>query len=76
MFEIKNRDEKYRPTANEAALFLTKAGMVRQILEQEGKEVQFVCPVYLSAKGFSDKIEAWLHSNGILTADAETWLTE
>ena len=76
VFEIKNRDEKYRPTANEAALFLTKAGMVRQILEQEGKEVQFVCPVYLSAKGFSDKIEAWLHSNGILTADAETWLTE
>ncbi len=76
VFEIKNRDEKYLPTANEARLFLTKTDIIRQILEQEGKEVQFVCPVYLSAKGFSDKIEAWLHSNGILTADAETWLTE
>ncbi len=76
VFEIKNRDEKYLPTANEARLFLTKVGIIRQILREKGKEIQFVCPVYLSAKGFSEKTEAWLHSNGILTADAETWLTE
>ncbi|MCP4105350.1 MAG: hypothetical protein GY749_39180, partial [Desulfobacteraceae bacterium] len=42
-------------------------------LEKKNKKILFVCPVYLSAKGFDSKVETWLHSNGILTADLETW---
>ncbi|MCP4109719.1 MAG: hypothetical protein GY749_30070, partial [Desulfobacteraceae bacterium] len=48
----------------------------KKILEQKGKKIRFVCPVYLSAKGFEQDIEAWMHSRGILTADLETWEQE
>ncbi len=40
---------------------------------QKEKEVLFVCPVYLSAKGFEEKVEQWLHKNGVLTADMDCW---
>ncbi|MCP4349299.1 MAG: hypothetical protein GY795_27780, partial [Desulfobacterales bacterium] len=73
VFETKNRDEKNPPTMNEAELFVTKVDMIRQIMEQEDRKILFVCAVYLSAKGFEDKVEKWLHSRGILTADFETW---
>ncbi len=73
VFEIKNRDEENPPAKNEAELFVTKVNLIRQIMEQEGKKIRFVCAVYLSAKGFEDKVEEWLHSKGILTADFETW---
>ncbi|MCP4349915.1 MAG: hypothetical protein GY795_30915, partial [Desulfobacterales bacterium] len=76
IFETKNRDEKYLPTKDEARLFETKANMTKKILEQKGKKIRFVCPVYLSAKGFEQDIETWLHSRGILTADLETWEQE
>ncbi|MDM8525326.1 hypothetical protein QUF80_18300 [Desulfococcaceae bacterium HSG8] len=73
IFETKNRDEKYLPTKNEALLFETKAKMARRVLEQKGKKIRFVCPVYFSAKGFEQDVETWLHSRGILTTDLETW---
>ncbi|MCP4349338.1 MAG: hypothetical protein GY795_27990, partial [Desulfobacterales bacterium] len=50
--------------------------MIRQIMEQEDRKILFVCAVYLSAKGFEDKVEKWLHSRGILTSDFETWETD
>ncbi|MCP4344334.1 MAG: hypothetical protein GY795_02275, partial [Desulfobacterales bacterium] len=43
------------------------------VMEQEGRKIRFLCAVYLSAKGFDDRVEEWLHSRGILTADFETW---
>ncbi|MCP4113171.1 MAG: hypothetical protein GY749_47850, partial [Desulfobacteraceae bacterium] len=73
VFEIKNRDEKNPPVMNEAELFATKVNLIKQTLEKKNKKILFVCPVYLSAKGFDSKVETWLHSNGILTADLETW---
>ncbi len=73
VIETKNRDEKNPPGMNEAELFATKVNLIKQVMEQEGKKIRFVCAVYLSAKGFGDKVEEWLHSRGILTADFETW---
>ncbi len=73
VFETKNRDEKNPPEMNEAELFATKVNLIKQVMEREGKKIRFVCAVYLSAKGFEDKVEKWLHSKGILTADFETW---
>ncbi|MCP4131622.1 MAG: hypothetical protein GY754_11645, partial [bacterium] len=73
VFETKNRDEKNPPTMNEAKLFATKVSLTEQVLEKKNKKILFICPVYLSAKGFDNKVETWLHSNSILTADLETW---
>jgi len=75
VFGIKNRDEKYPPSMREAKSFVTKAEMLRQRIRQEGKKIRFVCPVYLSAKGFKEDVEEWLHEHGVLTADMETWDT-
>jgi hypothetical protein len=41
--------------------------------QQKGTTIKFVCPVYLSAKGFEPSVEAWLHEQGVLTADRESW---
>ncbi|OQY55376.1 MAG: hypothetical protein B6245_19860 [Desulfobacteraceae bacterium 4572_88] len=73
VFEAKNRDGKYPPTSDEAVRFAAKVEMIRERSEQSEKKTLFVCPVYLSAKGFRDDVEEWLHSRGILTADMETW---
>ncbi|MCP4348594.1 MAG: hypothetical protein GY795_24190, partial [Desulfobacterales bacterium] len=73
VFEIKNRNEKNPPEMNEAELFFTKVNLIKQVMEQEGRKIRFLCAVYLSAKGFDDRVEEWLHSRGILTADFETW---
>ncbi len=72
-FEAKNRDERNPPTMDEAKRFSTKVGMIRERAEQRRKRTRFVCPVYLSAKGFKKDVEEWLHSKSILTADMETW---
>jgi hypothetical protein len=61
VFEIKNRDEKHTPTLTEAQWFVTKVERVRQLLAEMDKKIQFVCPVYLSAKGFEVSVEEWLH---------------
>ncbi|MCP4105063.1 MAG: hypothetical protein GY749_05940, partial [Desulfobacteraceae bacterium] len=74
--EIKNRNEKNPPEMNEAELFFTKVNLIKQVMEQEGRKIRFLCAVYLSAEGFDDRVEEWLHSRGILTADFETWETD
>ncbi len=72
-FEVKNREEKNPPTLTEAQLFVTKIARVKQWLEPKNKIIKFVCPVYLSANGFDASVEAWLHEQGVLTADLESW---
>ncbi|RKZ72928.1 MAG: hypothetical protein DRQ57_16005 [Gammaproteobacteria bacterium] len=73
LFEIKNRDEKQSPTLIEAQGFVTKIEGVKQQLAELDKSIQFICPVYLSAKGFKTSVEEWLHEQGVLTADLESW---
>jgi len=73
VFEIKNRDDKHPPTLTEAQLFVTKVDKVRQQLADMNKKIKFVCPVYLSAKGFEAPVEEWLHDQEVFTADLETW---
>ncbi|MDM8551186.1 hypothetical protein QUF72_13965 [Desulfobacterales bacterium HSG2] len=73
VFEAKNRDERNPVTTDQARRFATKVDMIRKLSEQKKKKTRFVCPVYLSAKGFRKDVEEWLHSQGILTADMETW---
>jgi hypothetical protein len=73
VFEIKNRNEKNPPTLNEAQLFMTKVEMVKQWLAQKHIPIKFVCPVYLSAQGFDEKVEMWLHEQGVLTTDSACW---
>ncbi len=52
---------------------MTKVAIVRRLLEQRGKPIRFVCPVYVSAKGFAPDVETCLHHRAILTTDLETW---
>ncbi|MCP4109835.1 MAG: hypothetical protein GY749_30675 [Desulfobacteraceae bacterium] len=73
VFEMKNRDEKNPPTVADAETFAAKISMLEQQIKQKGKKISFVCPVYLSAEGFEPGTEAWLHEQGIFTADMETW---
>jgi len=74
VFEMKNRDAKNPPSMLEAKDFVTKIKGVKQWLAQtKGTPIKFVCPVYLSAKGFAPSIEAWLHEQEVLTADMESW---
>ncbi len=50
--------------------------MLRQQMKEKNKKIRFVCPVYLSAKGFDSDIEMWLHEQGVFTADMESWDVE
>jgi hypothetical protein len=70
---MKNRDEKNLPTIAEAKSFVTRLNIVKQWLKQKEKKIRFICPVYLSAKGFEPGIETWLHQHGVFTTDIETW---
>ena len=76
VFEIKNRGEKNPPMMKDAELFAEKVKRIKEMLEQRDKKISFVCPVYLSAEGFDEEIEAWLHTQGIFTADMGTWEME
>ncbi|KHD08455.1 hypothetical protein PN36_27710 [Candidatus Thiomargarita nelsonii] len=69
VFEVKNRDAKHPPTKKEAQAYVAKLEKLRHWLEQKEKPIRFVCPVYLSAKGFSSELETFLHEEGVLTAD-------
>jgi hypothetical protein len=69
VFEVKNRDEKHPPTIKEAQLFVANVERLRQWLAQKEKDIRFVCPVYLSAKGFASELESFLHEQEVLTAD-------
>jgi hypothetical protein len=71
IFEIKNRDEK--PSMAEAQLFVTKCERLKQELALSNKSIAFVCPVYLSAQGFSPKVEKWLHEQEVFTTDLAHW---
>jgi len=74
VFEMKNRDEKNLPKMKEAQLFVANVSRVKQWLTQQtGKPVKFICPVYLSAEGFSASVEEWLHEQGVLTTDWAHW---
>ncbi|KHD09732.1 hypothetical protein PN36_29775 [Candidatus Thiomargarita nelsonii] len=53
------KDVKNQPTMKEAPLFVTKIKGVKQWLAQsKGTPIKFVCPVYLSTKGFAPSVEA------------------
>jgi len=69
VFEVKNRQEAHPPSQIEAQSFIGKVERVKQWLAQKEKEILFVCPVYLSAKGFQSEVEVWMQEHGILTAD-------
>ncbi len=73
VFEIKNRDEKHPPSMAEAHLFMKKCERLKQELALQGKTIRFVCPVYLSAQGFNNEVETWLHEQGVLTTDLAHW---
>jgi hypothetical protein len=74
MFEIKNRDEKHLPTMKEAQKFVANVSQITQWLAQQtGKPIKFICPVYLSANGFSTSVEDWLQEQGVLTTDWAHW---
>ncbi len=73
VFEMKNRDEKNLPAVADAETFAAKISMLEQQIKQKEKKIRFVCPVYLSAEGFEPGTEAWLHEQGIFTADMDTW---
>jgi hypothetical protein len=69
VFEVKNRQEAHPPSQIEAQSFVGKVKRVKQWLAQKEKEILFVCPVYLSAKGFQSDVEVWMQEHGVLTAD-------
>jgi len=73
VFEIKNRDKKHLPTIDDAQLFMTKIEILKQTVELTGKIIALICPIYLSAQGFSAPVETWLHEHGILTTDMARW---
>jgi len=74
VFEMKNRDEKNRPSMKEAKRFVANVSRVEQWLTQQtGKPVKFICQVYLSAEGFSTSVEEWLHEQEVLTTDWAHW---
>jgi len=74
VFEMKNRDEKHLPSMKEAQQFVANIFRVKQWLTQQTtKPIKFICPVYLSAKGFNVLVEEWLHEQGVLTTDWAHW---
>jgi hypothetical protein len=74
VFEMKNRDEKNLPSMKEAQQFVANISRVKQWLTQQTtKPIKFICPVYLSAKGFNVSVEEWLHEQGVLTTDWAHW---
>jgi hypothetical protein len=75
VFEMKNRDEPHPPTMDEAKSFLLKVDMFKQDMEQKNKITGIVCPVYLSAKGFKQDVEVWLHQHLVLTSDMKHWFS-
>jgi hypothetical protein len=79
LFEIKNRDHKHPPTQKEAETFAQKVIRFKEVYDPSAEQTEStdqtftVFPIYLSAKGFQPEVEQWLQSNGIHTADFDTW---
>ena len=74
VFEIKNRDEKKCPTDLEIKLFVQKIEVFKHALKRMGHQNICLLPVFLSANGFEDNSEKWLHEQDVLTADMNTWM--
>jgi hypothetical protein len=73
VFEIKNRDEKNCPTDQEVKLFVQKIEVFEHALKRMGHQNICLFPVFLSANGFEDNSEKWLHEQHVFTADMNTW---
>ncbi len=52
---------------------LTVEKLMEIVREKKEKPIRCVRGVYFSAKGFAPEIETFLHQNGVLTTDLETW---
>jgi hypothetical protein len=70
-FEIKNRIETHPPTMDECKLFINKINWLKNSLDCNKPIIPY--GIYLSANGFSNKIEHWLHDHDILTVDLNSW---
>ena len=70
-FETKNRNEKNLPTIDDCKYFKNKLKILTHSLNQQ-KQLT-IYGIYFSANGFSDEVEQWLHDQGILTIDLDTW---
>lgn len=70
-FETKNRNEKNLPTIDDCKYFTNKLKILTHSLNQQ-KQLT-IYGIYFSANGFSDEVEQWLHDQGILTIDLNTW---
>jgi hypothetical protein len=76
VFEIKNRNENNCPTDQEVKIFVQKIEYVKHALKQQGKKEINIFPIYLSANGFDEASEKYLHAHNIYTADTNTWKIE
>ncbi len=80
LFEIKHRDHKHPPTLTEAKTFAQKVSRFEETHTSSKEQAESVnrthtvFPIYLSAKGFPPEVEQWLQSQGIHTADFDTWI--
>jgi hypothetical protein len=73
LFEMKNRSEKNLPSMKDAQL-VRNVGLVKECLNEEsGKPVNWICPIYFSAEGFSTAVEDYLQEHGVLTTDWAHW---
>ena len=74
VFEMKNRSEKNLPSMKEAQWFVNNVALVKEWLSVEsGKPLNWICPVYFSAEGFSASVEEYLQEQGVLTTDWVHW---
>ena len=74
IFEMKNRNEKNLPSMKEAEKFVANVSQIKQWLTQQtSKSIKFICPIYLSAEGFTPSVEEWLHEQMVLTTDWAHW---
>jgi len=63
--------KSFTPTLEEAKKFINKINMYRTSMDKN--KTGLICPVYLSANGFTDEVEDYLFDNKILTSDFQTW---
>ncbi|KPA14449.1 hypothetical protein MHK_005340 [Candidatus Magnetomorum sp. HK-1] len=73
VFEIKNRNEKNCPSEHEIQLFAKKIDVLKYSLNRQGYKQFSILPLYLSANGFDEDSEKWLHKQEIFTSDADSW---
>lgn len=69
--ETKNRNEKSLPTMDECKIFMNKLDILKNSMDVK-KQIK-IYGIYFSANGFSADVEKWLHDQGILTVDWNTW---